>query len=177
MSAPRPDRFTPLELGAWHGFLRTHAQLVRRLDALLVASHNLPLTHFDVLVQLSLAGGSLRMSELAEALLLSRSGVTRIVDVLETTGLVSRSRDPEDARGTLAMLTPEGSEALGSAASAHIENVRRLFLAPLDDERRRSLARAWDAIDAALPNAEAPDRPRRSSRAPARRPRRGARPG
>ena len=77
----------------------THAAVTRRLDALLSAGHGLSLVQFDVLIQLSLAGGELRMAELADRVLLSRSGLVRIVDALVRRGLAARRTDRADARG------------------------------------------------------------------------------
>ncbi|MDP9496424.1 MAG: MarR family transcriptional regulator, partial [Actinomycetota bacterium] len=94
-------------MAAWRTFLRAHAVLVRRLEAELVAEHDLPLASYDVLVQLSEAPQQrLRMTELADRVLLSRSGLTRLVDRLVRDGLVERQACSEDARGMLAVLTP-----------------------------------------------------------------------
>ncbi len=112
------------ELTAWRTFLRAHSTLVRRLEGELVAEHDLPLASYDVLVQLSEAPtGSLRMTELADRVLLSRSGLTRLVDRLVRDGLVERAACPEDARGTLAVLTPRGLDALRSAWPTHLRGV------------------------------------------------------
>jgi len=121
---------------------------MRRLDAELVAEHGLPLVHYDVLVQLAEAGGARRMSDLANAVLLSRSGLTRLVDQLERQGLVSRRRSAADARGIEAVLTGAGRDRLRAAAPTHLRGVRRLFLDPLGPEGQASLAGAWGAIDA-----------------------------
>ena len=89
-------RLTGTELDAWRSFLRAHARLVRVLEAELVAKHPLSLGGYDVLVQLAEAPGRrLRMAELADAVLLSRSGVTRLVDRLEVAGMVTRERFDE----------------------------------------------------------------------------------
>ena len=112
------------ELHAWRLFLRSHAQVVRRLEHDLLTEHDLPLASYDVLVQLSEAPGrSLRMTELAERVLLSRSGLTRLVDRLERDGLVARQACPDDARGTLAVLTPAGLERLRVAWPTHLRGV------------------------------------------------------
>lgn len=150
------SRFTAEELAAWHGFLRTHARVTRRLDAALSASHSLPLTHFDVLIQLSLAGGLLRMSELADRLLVSRSGLTRIIDQLEAQDLVVRERDAGDARGLNASLTPAGRARLSDAAGAHTVNVREAFLGALTSAEQASLAAGWRAIAERLDATEPP---------------------
>jgi len=105
-------------------FLRAHTTVLRRLESELVAGHDLPLASYDVLVQLSEAPDqALRMTELAERVLLSRSGLTRLVDRLERDGVVERQACPEDARGTLAVLTPKGLERLQAAWPTHLQGV------------------------------------------------------
>jgi DNA-binding MarR family transcriptional regulator len=126
---------------AWATFLRAHAEIVRRLDTELEAAHGLPLTSYDALVQLSLAeGGELRMAELADAVLLSRSGLTRLVDRLEREGLVERRRCTADARATYARLTERGLERLAEAMPTHVDGIRRLVVDRLDAEELRTLA-------------------------------------
>nr|MCW2728789.1 transcriptional regulator, MarR family [Aeromicrobium sp.] len=89
------QRLTETELGAWRSFLRAHAQITRKLEADLVAEHELPLPSYDVLLQLAESPGRrLRMTELADRVLLSRSGLTRLVDRLEREGLVERAACP-----------------------------------------------------------------------------------
>ncbi len=115
---------TAPEQAAWRAFLRAHATLVRRLEGELVAEHDLPLPSYDVLVQLSEAPARrLRMTELAERVLLSRSGLTRLVDRLVRDGLVERQACPDDARGTLAVLTEAGLERLRTAWPTHLRGV------------------------------------------------------
>src|SRR3954463_8384097 len=98
--------FTDLELDAWRGFLRAHATLVRELDEELTERHGLPLSSYDVLVQLDESpDGRLRMSSLADAVLLSRSGLSRLVTRLEKQGLLEREECPSDARGAFAAIT------------------------------------------------------------------------
>jgi DNA-binding MarR family transcriptional regulator len=140
-------RLTTDELAAWRGFLQTHARLTRRLDEELRAAHDLPLTSYDVLVQLEGAPGrEMRMSELADAVLLSRSGLTRLVDRLERQGLIERRECPDDARGSLAALTDAGADRLAVARPTHLDGVRRLYLEPLGADERRRLATAWERI-------------------------------
>ena len=106
---PAPNELTPVELAAWRGLLRVHAALVRTLDAELDEAHALPLTHYDVLIYLrSAPGRRLRMAELADSVLLSRSGVTRLVDRLERDGLLVRDTCDSDGRGCFAVLTERG---------------------------------------------------------------------
>src|SRR5215210_1159144 len=95
------EELTPAELGAWRGLLRVHAALVRELDAELDAAHDLPLTSYDVLIYLRSAPGKrLRMADLADSVLLSRSGLTRLVDRLVREGLIVRDTCESDGRGS-----------------------------------------------------------------------------
>ncbi len=115
---------SPAELTAWRTFLRAHATVVRRLEAELLLEHALPLAFYDVLVQLSEAPDRrLRMTELAERVLLSRSGLTRLADRLERDGLIERRPCPSDARGTLAVLTDAGLARLREAWPTHARGV------------------------------------------------------
>jgi DNA-binding MarR family transcriptional regulator len=143
----RPRRFAPDELAAWRGFLRAHGALTRALDAELVEAHDLPLTSYEVLLHLYDAPeGQMRMSELAEAVLLSRSGLTRLADRLELAGLIERRDCPSDARGLLAVITDEGRRLFRRAGRTHVEGVRRRFLDRLTSEEQRSLADVWERL-------------------------------
>ena len=123
MTTTRPGLST-VELTAWRTFLRAHATVVRRLEAELVTEHDLPLASYDVLVQLSEAPERrLRMTELADRVLLSRSGLTRLADRLERDGLLVRQACPSDARGTHAVLTDAGLERLRAAWPTHLRGV------------------------------------------------------
>lgn len=150
-------QLTPLELDAWRGFLRAHAVLIRRLDAELEAAHGLPLTSYEVLLSLEDAPGQRRrMSELADTLLLSQSGVTRLVDRLERQGLVRRERCPSDGRGFYAVLTPVGLARLREARPTHLDGVRRLFLHRAGEDALPELGALWSRI---LDNASAAAEP------------------
>jgi DNA-binding MarR family transcriptional regulator len=132
------------ELAAWGGFLRAHAELTRALDAELVEAHGLPLSSYEVLLRLARAPrGRLRMSDLAESVLLSRSGLTRLVDRLEKAGLVERQECRSDQRGFFAVITEQGRMLFREAAATHLEGVRRLFLAELSEDERRLLGELW----------------------------------
>jgi DNA-binding MarR family transcriptional regulator len=138
------DRLTPLELGAWRELLRVHATLSRELDEELRRSHGLPLSSYDVLVNLEGAPDrQMRMSELADAVLLSRSGLTRLVERLERDGLLARADCPDDARGSLAVLTDEGMSRLAQARKTHLRGVRERFLDHFSDDELEQLAEMW----------------------------------
>jgi DNA-binding MarR family transcriptional regulator len=115
-------------LPVWRAYLRGHATVTRALEAELIAEQRLSLAAYDVLVELAEAPNRrLRMTELADAVLLSRSGLTRLVDRLERAGLVSRGRVREDGRGVAATLTDRGMERLRRASRTHQEGVMRHF--------------------------------------------------
>lgn len=117
------------QLAAWRAFLRAHAHVVRRLEGELLAAGELPLASYDVLVQLTEAPlRRLRMTELADRVLLSRSGLTRLVDRLERQGLVRREPCPDDARGMYAVATDDGVDRLRRASRVHLDGVRRHFV-------------------------------------------------
>jgi DNA-binding MarR family transcriptional regulator len=149
MTSPtRPvQELTGTELGAWRGMLRVHAALVRELDAELDAAHDLPLSSYDVLIFLRAAPGKrLRMAELADSVLLSRSGVTRLVDRLEREGLIVRDTCTSDGRGCFAVLTPEGEEMLARARPTHLAGVRERFIEHFSEAELRQLAEFWERI-------------------------------
>lgn len=117
----RPD---PSALASWRVFLRAHAVINRRLEAELLQEQDLPLTSYDVLVQLVDAPGHrLRMTELAGAVMLTRSGLSRLVDRLQREGLVSRMAASEDGRGMYAVLAPAGLSRLRDATPTHLRGV------------------------------------------------------
>jgi DNA-binding MarR family transcriptional regulator len=131
----------PMERRAWRTFLQTHARVTRRLEADLIARNDLPLAEFDVLFQLASADGSrLRMAELADRVLLSRAGITRLVDRLVADGLVGRVRCESDARGFYAVLTDHGKARLDDATPGHLESIRRTFLEHFDRSELELLA-------------------------------------
>src|SRR5258708_28450230 len=120
-------------IGAWRSFLTAHARIPRRLDEELQAAHGLSLAEDDALLQLAHAPGRrVRMNVLAERVILSRSGITRLVDRLEAAGSVERVACSTDARGQEAVLTVVGLARLRSAATTHLDGVRRYFLGRLD---------------------------------------------
>jgi DNA-binding MarR family transcriptional regulator len=129
------------EAAAWTGLLRARERIAQELDRALEHEHAISLAEFDVLVQLEGAPDrSLRMAELASAVLLTRSGLTRLVDRLERRGLVERHTCPSDARGFWAVLTASGTEQLDAAAATHADVVRRLLVARLDGGEVEQLA-------------------------------------
>lgn len=133
-------RTSDWRLGVWRSFLRAHATVVRELERELATEDGMALGWYDVLLQLAEAPGRrLRMAELAERVLLSRSGLTRLVDRLQAEGLVRREPSPDDARGTFTVLTREGFERLRRAAPVHLAGIGRHWLAHYTDDELRVL--------------------------------------
>ena len=117
-----------LGVSAWANFLRGHAHLVRELDAELQESHGSSLGDFDVLVQLAVADdGRLRMCDLASAIVLSPSGLSRRVDRLERAGLVARERGCSDGRNVEARLTPAGKRLYQRLRKTHVAGIEERF--------------------------------------------------
>jgi DNA-binding MarR family transcriptional regulator len=128
------------EVRTWVRFLATHSAITRELEAQLMGAHGLTLSDYDVLVQLARAPEyRMRNIELAKAVVLTRSGVTRLVDGLERDGLVERSSCPSDKRGTLIQLTEEGVRRLREATGSHLDGVRELFLEKIGPEGRAAM--------------------------------------
>jgi DNA-binding MarR family transcriptional regulator len=137
----------PEELAAWRGLLRVHSALVKALDAELLAEHDLPLTSYEVLINLQAAPDRRRrMAELAEGVLLSRSGMTRLVDRLERDGLIERDACTEDGRGMFAVLTEKGEDLLSRARRTHLDGVRERFLRHFDRKELEQLAEGWNRV-------------------------------
>jgi len=141
-------------LQAWRTLLIVHAEVVDRLAAELRAVHDLPLSWYEVLLYLHESPeGRLRMHELAESLLLSRSSATRFVERMERAGLVTREACEEDRRGTVVVMTGHGREVFARAAPTHLEGIRRHFTAHLGDEEAARITAALRRVIEALPPA------------------------
>jgi DNA-binding MarR family transcriptional regulator len=123
------DPFSPAELAAWRGMLQAHARVTRVLDAEMRAAHGLSVSAYEVLMFLAEAPEQrLRMAEIADEVLLSRSGLTRLIDRLVELGYVVRCAVEGDARGAYAELTDAGAELFETAQLTHRAGVRRAFL-------------------------------------------------
>ncbi len=147
-------------LAAWRALLNAHAAAVAAIERELAADDLVPLTWYDVLVALWEAPGRrLRLNELARAVVLSRSGLTRLVDRLERAGLLSREPCPEDRRGAFAVLTREGEAALRRAWPVYARGIDRHFGRFLDDGEAPVVAAALDRVAAGASSAETPVTP------------------
>lgn len=142
---PRPLTARDPRLAPWRAFLTAHALVSRRLDEDLRAEHQMTLAEYAALLQLAESPGHrLRMNQLAAGIVLSRSGVTRLIDRLEADGLVARSQCSSDGRGAEAVLTDQGLSRLRLASRTHLRGIEAYFLAnvePVDlDAIERSCA-------------------------------------
>jgi DNA-binding MarR family transcriptional regulator len=137
-----------LRMSAWRAFLEAHARVTALLEEDLQRGRRLSLAWYDVLVQLEEAEGHrLRMTELARRVVISKSGLTRLVDRMVEAGLVTRCSDDVDRRGRWVAITDEGLERLRDAAPRHLRGVRQYFLNELDAESARVLAEVLGRIE------------------------------
>jgi DNA-binding MarR family transcriptional regulator len=133
-------------IGAWLSLLRAHATLMRQLETQLEQQTGLALADYDVLAQLAIAGGELRMTELASRALISRSGMTRRVARLVDEGLVRRSEANADGRGVVVALTNSGVARLADIVPAHARGIAEYFVSRLDDHELAVLESALDKV-------------------------------
>ena len=143
-SAPDSERFSTQELTAWRGLLEVHAQVTQVLDAQMRAEHGMAVSMYEVLMFLGDAPRRrLRMAEIADRVLLSRSGLTRLVDRLEALGYVTRCSSEDDGRGLYAELTDAGATKLEQARRTHREGVREIFLERMSATDQAALGDIW----------------------------------
>jgi DNA-binding MarR family transcriptional regulator len=140
-------------LRAWRLLLATRSRLVDALDAELRAEFGLPITWYEVLLLLHEAGGHLRMFELAESLLLSRSAATRFVDRMEARGLVDRETAELDRRGTTVSMTRAGRDLFTEAGRLHLAGIERLFHAYVTEDEAEVMSAALQRVLDADPGA------------------------
>ena len=135
---------------AWLALLRTHARLWDPLEAQGRRDHGLTIARYDVLAHLEMAGGQLRLSDLASAIVLSPSGLSKLLDRMESSGLITREPDPSDARAALATITPVGRRLVQKARRSHHALLDKTFGSALDDRDVADLARVMERIDASI---------------------------
>lgn len=141
------ERLSEQNLAAWRNFLKAHAIVVDRIDHDLLAAERLPLSSYDVLIELYEAPERrLRMHELAQRVVLSRSGLTRLVDRLEAEGLLRRDRSATDRRGAYAVITEQGIEALRRAWPVYAQGIARYFAQWLSPQEAQVLETAFERI-------------------------------
>lgn len=141
---PRDQRLAP-----WRAFLLAHARVVRRLDEELRAEHDLTIGEYDALLTIAQAPERrIRMRHLADEVILSKSGVTRLIDRLVDDGLVERSACLSDARGAEAVLTERGMARLRAASKTHLRGIDEHFLTILDSAELGAIERTMSSIAA-----------------------------
>lgn len=143
----RPLTARDSRLAPWRAFLLAHARVSRRLDEELRAEHDVSFAEYDALLTIAQSPGRrIRMGQLAEEVLLSKSGVTRLVDRLVSDGLVERRSCAADARGAEAVLTEHGLSRLRAASRTHLRGISEHFLAVMGSDDLTSLERAMTAV-------------------------------
>jgi DNA-binding MarR family transcriptional regulator len=155
MAPSRPDHdfLDPEEWESWGALMMLHRSVLQELDVELRRQHGLAVIEFDVLITLFNAPDHrLRMSELAERVLLSPAGTTHLVTRLERDGLVRREVDPADGRKWFTVLTEAGDDALRAARPTHNEVLRGTLVASTSPADRRTLRRIWKRLSTRLAN-------------------------
>lgn len=152
MAADNHDRWMP----AWLSLIRTHARLWDLVEAQMRKDHGLTMARYDVLAHLVNAGGRLGLSDLASSILLSQSGLSKLLDRMELAGLVHRDPDPRDARSAFATITPRGRSMATQARQGHHDFLQRAFGDALDDRDLADLTRVMSHISASIPQDGAP---------------------
>jgi DNA-binding MarR family transcriptional regulator len=137
-------------MGAWMLLVGTHTRLWDRIEAQMRREHGITMTRYDVLAHLNLAGGQLGLSELAAAVTLSPSGLSKLLDRMDASGLIRRDPDPDDARAAFATITPRGRALVTRARESHHDLLRETFGASLTDRDVADLTRIMRRLDASL---------------------------
>ncbi len=144
MSVPAATTLNDTESRAWVGLLHAYSTLVKQLDAELIAAHGISLSAFEVLWRIAATDhGRLRMTELAELVLLSPSGLSRLVDRLEVEKMIARVACAEDGRAINATITELGRSRLAEAQGTHFDGIRRRFLSNFSEVEVSLLADFW----------------------------------
>lgn len=145
--AARPLTARDPRLAPWRAFLLAHARVARRLDEELRAEHDISFAEYDALLTIAQSPDRrIRMGQLAEGVLLSKSGVTRLIDRLVSDGLVERSACLADARGAEAVLTDRGLTRLRAASETHLLGISEHFLAVVDPADLDAVERSMAAV-------------------------------
>jgi DNA-binding MarR family transcriptional regulator len=140
------DRWIP----AWMALVRTYPRYWDFLESEMRREHGMTMSRYDVLAQLDLAGGRLRLSELATRIWLSPSGLSKLLDRMDASGLIFRDPDPSDARSWFAVLTPRGRSLVRRARVTHHARLRSTFGTALSDRDLAELVRTMDRLSASI---------------------------
>lgn len=144
---------------AWLAFLRTHARLWDQVEAQMRRDHGLTVPRYDVLANLDLAGGRLGLGDLAATVVLSPSGLSKLLDRMQDAGLIRREPDPDDARSSFATITPRGRALVAKARESHHNFLQGAFGDALSARDLADLTRIMRRIDARFPTSPGHDRP------------------
>ncbi len=136
---------------AWLALVRTHSRLWDQVEAQMRRDSGLTMARYDVLAHLAMAGGQMGLSELASTIMLSPSGLSKLLDRMEVPGLVRRDPDPRDARSAFASITPAGRSLAGRARRDHHRFLRQTVGRALDDRDLADLTRIMERLSAAIP--------------------------
>jgi DNA-binding MarR family transcriptional regulator len=148
MTRDTAERWTP----AWMALVRTYARLWDQVEAQMRQDSGLTMPRYDVLMQLDLAGGRLGLTELASSIVLSASGLSKLLDRMEASGLIRREPDPSDARSTFARITPRGRSLVKKARDRHHDWLQHVFGDALDDRDVVDLTRIMQRIAERTPS-------------------------
>ena len=148
MTSDTVGRWTP----AWLALVRTHARLWDQVETQMRRESGLTMSRYDVLMQLDMAGGRLGLSELASTIVLSPSGLSKLLDRMEISGLLHREPDPRDARSTFAKITPRGRSLVRKVRQSHHARLQQMFGDALDDRDVAELTRIMERINARIPS-------------------------
>jgi len=140
-------KLSDLQIRAWRNFITSHALLIDRIDSELAAAQQIPLHDYDVLIELAEAPDHrLRLSDLADRVVLTRGGITRAVKKLEEAGMLTREADPQDRRGVYAILTEQGHTALSKAWSVYAQGIMAHFARHLNESEAQQLITLFERI-------------------------------
>jgi DNA-binding MarR family transcriptional regulator len=145
------EKVTEHELSAWRFFIKTHAMIIEKIEQDLAEQIRAPLTTYDVLIELFEAPQrKLRFGDLNKKVVLSKSGLTRLVDRLEREGLIRREKSEEDRRGAYAALTEAGEKELRRAWPVYAKGIKQYFAAPLSEGELQSLRNALETLNKSM---------------------------
>jgi DNA-binding MarR family transcriptional regulator len=147
VTAEEETRWMP----AWLAFVQTHTRLWEQVEAQMRRDAGLTMPRYDVLAHLDMADGQLGLTDLASSILLSQSGLSKLLDRMEASGLVRRDPDPRDGRAAFATITPEGRSLVREARRRHHEFLRETFAETLEEDDYADLVRIMERIGAAIP--------------------------
>jgi DNA-binding MarR family transcriptional regulator len=141
------DRLTDQELSAWRFFIKSHARIIEQIERDLEEEKRVPLSTYDVLIALFEAQDRrLRLQDLTKKVIITKSGLTRLLDRIEKEGLIRRERSETDRRGFYAVLTEEGEQQLRKAWPIYAKGIKSYFASPLSSEELEVVQKAFTIV-------------------------------